>query len=121
MSGEEEGADGDEEDDSQEESDEDAELAGTDAKRAAQASGSHPLQQSFKAAAGELLKKYGIATGDAGRPLRSSRDNCPLSKALSFAEDNTLCMPHRFKAAAGKLVRIQGLLQMTQVGLPALP
>ena len=38
----------------------------TDAKRAGQASGAHPLQQSFKAAAGELLKKYGMAPDDAG-------------------------------------------------------
>ena len=31
-----------------------------------QASGSHPLQQSLKAAAGELLRKYGVAPEDAG-------------------------------------------------------
>ena len=54
-----------EEDDSEEGSDKDAEGDATDAKRAQQASGSHPLQQSFKAAAGELLKKYGVAPGDA--------------------------------------------------------
>ena len=62
---------GDEEDDeegSAEEGDSegDDELNATDAKRAAQAAGDHPLQQSFQAAASELLKKYAVATDDAG-------------------------------------------------------
>ena len=59
-----------EEDASEEGSDKDADKDATDAKRAQQASGSHPLQQSFKAAAGELLKKYGVAPDDAGGCLR---------------------------------------------------
>lgn len=103
LSGEEEGADVDEEDDSQEASDEDAELAGTDAKRAAQASGSHPLQQSFKAAAGELLKKYGIATDDAGRPLR------PCALPGKIVHSQRLCLLLRTKLCpcrrASKLMR----------------
>ena len=62
---------GDEEDDeegSAEEGDSerDDELDATDAKRAAQAAGGDPLQQSFRATASELLKKYGVATADAG-------------------------------------------------------
>ena len=61
-----------EEGDSEEGSDEDAEGDATDAKRVQQASGSHPLQQSFKAAAGELLRKYGVSPDDAGeRGLRT--------------------------------------------------
>jgi nucleolar protein 14 len=47
-------------------SDEEEEATGADAKRATQASGDHPLQKSFKAAAAELLKKYGMQTADAG-------------------------------------------------------
>ena len=66
LSGEKEDSDEDEEDDSQEGSIEDAEEDATDAKRAGQASGAHPLQQRFKAAAGELLKKYGMAPDDTG-------------------------------------------------------
>ena len=62
---------GDEEDDeagSAEEGDSegDDELNATDAKRAAQAAGDHPLQQRFQAAASELLEKYGVAADDAG-------------------------------------------------------
>ena len=62
---------GDEEDDEEGsaedgDSEGDAELNATDAKRAAQAAGDHPLQQNFQAAASELLKKYGVATDDAG-------------------------------------------------------
>ena len=62
---------GDEEDDEEGsaeagESEGDDELDATDAKRAAQAAGDDPLQQSFHAAAAELLKKYGVATDGAG-------------------------------------------------------
>ena len=71
LSGDEDDGDGD---DSQEESEEDAAATG----RAQQASGSHPLQQSFKAAAGELLKKYGIAPDDAGG-LVSRRELHPMA------------------------------------------
>ena len=66
MSGDGEDDDGDEEDGSREESDEDAEEDASDVRHARQTPGSHPLQQSFKAAAGELLKKYGLAPEDAG-------------------------------------------------------
>lgn len=65
----EEGADEDddgygsqEEDGSGEEPEQDAK----DVKRAAQAAGSHPLQQSLRAAADQLLRKYGVPTEDAG-------------------------------------------------------
>ena len=62
---------GDEEDDeegSAEEGDSegDDEVNATDAKRTAQAAGDHHLQQSFQAAASELLKKYGVATDNTG-------------------------------------------------------
>lgn len=60
------GDDEDDEEGSEEEEESDIELDATDAKRAAQASGSHPLQESFRAAASELLKKYGVAADDAG-------------------------------------------------------
>lgn len=62
-----------EEDGSEEEPEQDA----TDVKRAAQAAGSHPLQQSLRAAAGELLRKYGVATEDAG-VLMLLRDLCTV-------------------------------------------
>ncbi len=52
--------------------------------------------------------------------MRPSWENCSLSKALSVAEDKAVPMPQSFKADAGKLLRNLGLLQMTQVGPPAL-
>ena len=73
---------GDEEDDegsSTEEGESEAsdELDATDAERTAQAARYDPLQQSFKAAASELLKKYGVNTDGAGG-LMPSLGSCAI-------------------------------------------
>ena len=82
--------DADEDDDgdgSQEEdgSGEEAEQDAKDVKRTAQAAGSHPLQQSLRAAAGQLLRKYGVAAEGTG-VLMLLRDLCTvLAGSLAIA------------------------------------
>ena len=91
-----------EEDGSEEEPEQDAK----DVKRAAQAAGSHPLQQSLRAAASELLRKYGVATEDAG-VLMLLRDLCTATGRVSGVSPHEITAPQAMLPYLGDVCLVQ--------------